>query len=344
MKVAVVGGSLAGLWAAISAAENGARVVLYEKKSDISNFYGGEVFTALYGLPKPEGVNYAVDNFVCHVNHVYYIRLPPNLIWMIDRDTYQEALANRALSLGVDLRLSTPGHIDELRKENYAVIDASGCPSETWAEYRTCKVEEIATALYYLCSGDFTGYRHDLHMWWLEKKALGYFWIFPKADGTKANIGIGWVNGGERPPHFSDIDQYLTKLGVKHTVDEKGGHIVPVIPLKKKRYENVLLVGDAAGLMNSTFAAGNHLAAMSGKIAGYAAATGKLDYYEPQLRKVIGVELSNSQLLYRMQKRLSFNDFDKYFPAMSKTGAKMFLTRLGLIEVGLRLAWMKLAG
>ena len=343
-KVAVVGGSLSGLWAAIAAAEYGAKVTLFERKSNIGDFYGGEVFTQIYGLPKPEGVHYAAENFVFHVNNTCYVKLPPNTIWMIDRDVYQEALAKKAASLGVDIRLSThAGYLHDLRHSFDVVIDASGCPSVTYCEYGLGKIKETATALYYLSSGDFTKYNHDLHMWWLSQKTLGYFWIFPKANGTKANLGIGWVHGAGRPPHFSDVDDWLTRLGVKQTIDEKGGHIIPVVPLKKKRYGNLLLVGDAAGLMNSTLAAGNHLAATSGKIAGMLAAQDASHRYEHVLNRTIGMELSNSQILYRIQKRLPFDAFERYFPAMGKTGPKMFFSRMGLLEVGLRYAWSRVA-
>ena len=345
-KVAIIGASMGGLSAAISAASNGANVTVYDRKSNIRDFYGGEIWPALYDHHIPAGAQYAADNFVFYVNKTHYVKLPPETIYMLDRDIYQEALAKKASSLGCKILLSTPAMVSKLRHQYDVIIDASGYPSCSLGEYGIGRVKEIATALYYISSGDFSWCHKDLHMWWLPKKTLGYFWIFPKNNGTKANIGIGWVhdhiNQSWKPPTFKDIDDFLHKLNIKQTVSDKGGHVVPLVPLKQLRYENVLLVGDAAGLMNSTLAAGNHLAAESGRIAGLCAAINKLDSYEHRIKDSIGPELRNSQILYNLQKRLSFNDFDEYFPILNKVGPDIFFTRQKLIEAGIRFLGAKL--
>jgi digeranylgeranylglycerophospholipid reductase len=101
----------------------------------------------------------------------------------------------------------------------------------------------------------------------------GYAWVFPKGNGT-ANVGLAFTPALNAKVKASDllnrfVAQRFPGASIMETV--VGG--VPAYAGKKlMRVKNVLLVGDAARLVDSISGAGIANALLSGKIAGEAAA------------------------------------------------------------------------
>jgi flavin-dependent dehydrogenase len=110
----------------------------------------------------------------------------------------------------------------------------------------------------------------------------GYGWVFPKGD--HANLGVGgW--GSEGPA----LRGHLARLATEHGVDPDSltdvrGHRLPMRPLgTPPAAGRVLLVGDAAGLVDPLSGDGMYEAFVSARLAADAILAGDLDSYASAL-------------------------------------------------------------
>ena len=116
----------------------------------------------------------------------------------------------------------------------------------------------------------------------LATLAGGYGWVFPKGD--HANLGVGgW--GREGPA----LRSHLARLAAEHGVDadeltDVRGHRLPMRRLGASPGEGrVLLVGDAAGLVDPLSGDGLYEAFVSARLAAEAILAGRLDGYAAAL-------------------------------------------------------------
>jgi geranylgeranyl reductase family protein len=115
----------------------------------------------------------------------------------------------------------------------------------------------------------------------------GYAWVFPKGD--HANFGVGgWESEGPR------LRDHLRRLCAAHgveyeTLTDLRGYRLPyrktTSPLRR---DNVLLVGDAAGLVDPLTGDGMYEALVSGKLAAEAILAGDLSAYEQRVLDELG--------------------------------------------------------
>jgi geranylgeranyl reductase family protein len=117
----------------------------------------------------------------------------------------------------------------------------------------------------------------------------GYLWIFPKAEHL--SVGIG-VFHGKATRLKEKLRQEMAKLEVD--VDQGGwrGHPIPVYlqhePLHRER---ILLVGDAAGLVDPLLGEGIRHAVDSGRLAAEAVLADDPPGYTRQVHREIGDDL-----------------------------------------------------
>jgi geranylgeranyl reductase family protein len=114
----------------------------------------------------------------------------------------------------------------------------------------------------------------------------GYGWVFPKGD--HANLGVGgW---GSEAPRLRD---HLVRLAREHGVrpgalTEVRGHRLPMRRLgTPPAAGRVLLVGDAAGLVDPLSGDGMYEAFVSARLASEAIASGDLDGYAVALSSAL---------------------------------------------------------
>ena len=126
----------------------------------------------------------------------------------------------------------------------------------------------------------------------------GYAWTFPK----RAHLSAGVLTtergrGGLR----ADLDRYLARLGLDRHACEARGWLIPTRPRGGGfARENVLLVGDAAGLADPVTAEGISLALWSGRLAAesvLAGGTSASQAYERALAREILPELRVARAL-----------------------------------------------
>jgi geranylgeranyl reductase family protein len=119
---------------------------------------------------------------------------------------------------------------------------------------------------------------------WVELGVVpgGYGWVFPKGD--HANLGVGgWLEEG---PHLRD---HLDRLARVHGVEPSAleavrGHRLPMRVLgAPAACGRILLVGDAAGLVDPLSGDGIYEAFVSAKLAAEVIVAGRADEYEAAL-------------------------------------------------------------
>jgi len=114
----------------------------------------------------------------------------------------------------------------------------------------------------------------------------GYGWVFPKGD--HANLGVGgW--GTEGPRLRDHLDRLARAHGLSlDALTELRGHRLPMRRLGTPAAKGpVLLVGDAAGLVDPLSGDGMYEAFVSARLAADAVLTGDLEGYTSALSAVL---------------------------------------------------------
>jgi geranylgeranyl reductase family protein len=133
----------------------------------------------------------------------------------------------------------------------------------------------------------------------------GYYWIFPKS--SHLTVGIGGKPGSARRMRAL-LEQVMSGYGIPADRSRKMLHTVPVYTRRHAlQSEGVLLVGDAAQLVDPLTGEGIRFALESGKMAAEAIARGRPESYSVRVHKHIGRNLGWGRLcaraFYARQKR-----------------------------------------
>lgn len=189
--------------------------------------------------------------------------------------------------------------------------------------------EEIESLIQYRVENiDITPDSVEFHMG-NQVAPLGYIWIFPKSTHS-ANIGVGISAEREQGAHTSYyLDKFLKKRFAKYKVSNVFCGIVPRYQGPGKlRLNNLLVVGDAARVLDSLTGAGIVNAMLSGKYAGQAAAiylSGQIktikeidDYYPALFLKEKQSELELYLKLRNIYNHLDDNDFEEIIGTIAK--------------------------
>ncbi|MEA4901593.1 NAD(P)/FAD-dependent oxidoreductase [Desulfitobacterium sp.] len=324
--IVVVGAGPAGSTAARVAGENGAKVLLLEKRSQV----GSPVQCAEH-IPEalvhhvniqPEHIAQPVSALETYLPNGD-VHIMPARGYILHRNAFDKYLAVSANKAGAHLwvgaralRPSSDGliviHQSEEKEIGAKIIIGADGPGSTvghWmdqvnqdflvaAQVEVVLDKPIETAKIYFHSD----YVH------------GYGWVFPK--GTTANIGVG-LSAGIIGSSQKILDRFLKRLGYgrERVVSQTAG-IIPVGgPLKSTCSDRYLLVGDAAGQTHSITGAGIANAILCGEMAGRAAAktiqTGNrrlLGDYEKEWRTYLGRSLQRAVNNRQYQKTMWTND------------------------------------
>ena len=113
----------------------------------------------------------------------------------------------------------------------------------------------------------------------------GYGWVFPKAGHANYGVG-GWASEGPR------LRQYLHSLCAQHGVDstvltDVQGRRLPIRRTTEAQHGPVLLVGDAAGLVDPLSGDGIYEALLSARLAAESILAGRIDEYSQALEDVL---------------------------------------------------------
>jgi digeranylgeranylglycerophospholipid reductase len=357
--VLVVGAGPAGSMTAKWAARHGARVLMIEKRQEIgSPVRCGEGMSKdwlkeVEITPSPRWINVEVEGArifspsekVLEINE----RHAGNEVgYVVERDAFDKQLAIDAANVGVETLLKTAatgvikegGRVVGVRAKQFGepfeirapvTIAADGFESQVgrWAGIPTnIALRDMDSCLQYRMTNVDCDVRYcDFY---LGKVAPGgYVWIFPKADGL-ANVGIGvqlsQISG------MAEARRYLDEWIEKHPgyakgkkIDVVGGGVSISPPLKQTAADGIMIVGDAARMIDPLTGGGIANGCIAGKIAGEVAAraaqagTPTKDYfqeYERRWRARLEEKLYRNWLAKEKLCSLSDETFDKVIDAL----------------------------
>ena len=298
----VVGAGPAGSSTAIRLAGAGARVLLLDRARFPRDkpCGGGLTGRALRNAPCDVAtvVEHDVDGFVVRVGYRRRTarRAGSTVIRMTQRRRLDQYLVEHAVAVGADFRDGI--RVDELRVEDDGVkVRANGTRARASFVVGADGANGVVARAAGLGDGIVRGVALEGNApWavlspapftataWVELGVVpgGYGWVFPKGD--HANLGVGgWMGEGPR------LRAHLDRLARAHGLDpaeleDVRGHRLPMrwlgAPAARGR---VLLVGDAAGLVDPLSGDGIYEAFVSGRLAAEAILDGQPEMYEAAL-------------------------------------------------------------
>lgn len=340
LKLAVIGGGPGGLTAALEALKQGHDVVLFEKGMIGEDIRCGECLYNSFGLigKTPLDVSTKIERIIFKIEQEHEWQLENfNKLWMLDRKKWQLGMAKEAIAQGLKICEGTPidsRYLQTLSSDFDYVIDASGAPSVTSVKYGFSQEYLIGcgVAIQHVMQGDFSQYHGALKLGFFPG-IHGYYWIFPKSD-TSANVGVGLyieeVRGGQNLKTLLNevlLMENLQDLAVEKTISG----ILPAKIVDKVVHDNILLVGEAAGLTSPLHGEGIDLACISAQLAVRSICDGDLGvlHYESKLRELIDLKWKKEMMIADFWKTLSFNQFDNFVHSIC-TNNKLLLARAAL--------------
>lgn len=343
MKIAIIGAGPGGLYAALAASKKNIRVDLFEKRKVGEGIVCGEcIFDSLNLMPRPgRGLLREVREIVLQARRAYTFSLSRyRPLWMLDRKTWQQDLASRAKEGGVTVYENskvTPERLCRMQKEYDWILDASGAPSATSRLYHFTAdyFREYLLAYQVVIESHFNELMPRIKFAFFDdipgRFQPAYYWVFPKNDRC-ANVGAVFTLRGTLKKGDPDLRQMiqdvLRREGLTNAaIQERGGGIATSRMLPRLGYDNLLLVGDAAGLTSALHGGGIDLACLSGVLAVDAVSGGQggVAGYERKLRAYLRQRNALEQVTIRKMRRLSFDQFDGLLAGVT---AKSRLTRL----------------
>jgi geranylgeranyl reductase family protein len=311
--VLVVGAGPAGSAAAMHLARGGARVLLADKARFPRDkpCGGGLTGRALRYAPCDVDavVEHVVDRFVVRVGYRgrFARRSEPPLIRMTQRRRLDAHLAEEAARTGADFR-DDSGVSEIVPSPDGVAARVGGTAVHAQFVIGADGANGIVARAAGLGDGILPGVALEGNVPWgsLERQPYeatawvelgvvpgGYGWVFPKGD--HANLGVGgWIGEGPR------LRDHLARLARAHglepsAVADTRGHRLPMRRLGSAAARGrILLVGDAAGLVDPLSGDGIYEAWVSARLAANAILEGKPDEYEAGLAGVLDHHASAS--------------------------------------------------
>jgi len=343
-EIAVVGAGPAGSVAAKAAAKAGAEVVLIDRKAEIGSPVqcGGflpEAHELRALLPRahlPETLIEVPKRHIIHRTSIQRMYGPSGKSKefhvdgrVIDRRGFDRHLAKLAARAGAEIMTATRARLEGSRKsclelsghhsgrlEAKVIVGADGPASgiarsagiELGSDMGICIEYEMV---------DVEIDPNAAEMYFGTKSAPGgYAWIIPLGNDA-ANVGVGvrnsYLDQGENLRRI--LDRFIEGHPIAGDMLHKGEVVavmrglVPASGMPPRVLRgNVILAGDAAGLVMATSGGGIPLAMVAGSAAGNAAAAyvakgQSLDVYQAEIEKAMGKELENSvRIKYLVEK------------------------------------------
>ena len=314
--VLVVGLGPGGAAAAAGAAAGGLRVVGIDRKQEI----GLPVQCAEF-IPMPLARHATASNVLMQRINGMASMLPSGAVvetaftgLMVDRAAFDQALVANACRAGAIVQagtrlqqLDTTGHSAVVRTADgvetvlrYRVLIAADGPHSTVARLMGLTALQAVDTRQYTVP--LLRPFEETDIWLSPDFPGGYAWLFPKKD--RANLGLG-MDRDARPDMKTPLDalhrQLVREGRVGSEILARTGGAIPVGGLRDVLVrDDVVFVGDAAGLTHPVTGAGIAAAVVSGEMAASAVAgycegnDGALTDYADELREQFSPSLARA--------------------------------------------------
>lgn len=290
-QVAVIGAGPMGSFAAERLARAGVRVLLLEKDSvpGASTVCGGGMHIEVPRyVALPDHVierHFHVSRLVVNGKKTREWRFGSSQYVTVKRSELDRYMAERAVAAGAVLR--TGAFVKQVR---------SGDHTLSYQDSGTGRSVDAAAEVFIFADGPnslafhtipgltlpktarWVGVEYDLAARpdefdgleiILDKRLLpfGYYWVFPKSDHVNVGL-IRWV-ATDGPPLRGMLDEFVASREDlrRRAVLRKLGGTIPAVPTSRFQWENCLVVGDAAGMVNPLTGGGYICGFLSAKLA-----------------------------------------------------------------------------
>ena len=360
--VIVVGAGPAGSSAAYAAAKNGTSVALLEKEETVAQTVRTSGVTWIdyakeFGIPEDCYNPIRTYNFCSPKNQVSISDEQAKAAVLDVRKTYR-FLAEQAKNAGAKIFVNTnvtdviteDGKIVGVKASSQGnemifrakiVIDASGFQSvvskslglvEQWKRFGVGAEYEVEAE------------NVEEDTWWLMVGQMyspaGYAWIFPLGKNlVRIGVGVGKPESDVDPTERLDklIEEEVGPIKDLGKITKKEFHygLIPNEGLSRKTvYDNLILVGDTAGMANPLVLEGIRYAIKYGRVAGDTAGKAiksgdtsekTLQKYEETWKKEIEPKIKSAHKVQAKWLGLSDDDWDKEIDIISNLTADEFL-------------------
>jgi digeranylgeranylglycerophospholipid reductase len=277
--ICIVGGGLAGLYAAMRCARHGLNVCVVERRTQLgtpvrcAEATGNRAELSRFVTPEADWIATDIDALQLHLDdHAPLTVRSPHIGLMLHRDRFERMLAERARAHGCSILLDTTftgfsrcgTRIDGIHTHRGDTIKARIIIGADGPESKVGRLAGITAALH--PRDIYPAAQYRLHTDRFSDKSLhffygattirqGYIWVFPKQDGT-ANVGAGFF--GARPEHVrATLDAYIAARFPGVSPGRCVAGCAPITPCPPTLHrDNVTLVGDAARQVNPLICAG----------------------------------------------------------------------------------------
>jgi len=303
--ILVIGAGPSGSTASKHAALNGAKVLMIEKKSEI-----GTPKRCAEGVSKDELINLGIEpNCRWVTSEIEGVRLVspggidvwltkdtvhlPEMGYVVERKVFDKYLAMDAARAGADIMIKTlatslqrkDGHVlvtaenmgKEIQIKAKIVIGADGPESRVgrWGGLKTAtKPKNMESGVQFEMVGVEMENPNALEFYFGSVAPGGYAWVFPKGKDI-ANVGLAIISTLTEKSAYEHLLEFVktcpTTKNAKAVELNVGGDPVGGI-IKKISADNLMVVGDAAGMVNPLTGGGIISGMQGGRIAGQIAA------------------------------------------------------------------------
>jgi geranylgeranyl reductase family protein len=301
--VAIIGGGPAGLSAAYEAARGGARTLVLERATHPRYKTCGGGLIGLTSQALGDRITVPADDHIEHAEFTHdgrarFVRTARRrpLLTMVRRPAFDDALRQAAEDAGATvLQATTARAVDQTDAgvrialaggETVTARTAIGADGSSGITARHVGVEygQVDLGLEVELPVDAARqarWRGRLLIDWGPLPG-SYAWVFPKNDLLTVGVIAARGDGGRTKAY---LRAFVTRLGLDGIEPvHDSGHLTrcrtPGSPLRKG---NVIVAGDAAGLLEPWTREGISFAVRSGALAGAAAAAGDLPRYEREV-------------------------------------------------------------
>lgn len=177
-------------------------------------------------------------------------------------------------------------------------------------------------------------YQNEAVMWFDPKWKELFGWIVPEGNNIY-RIGLASSNNVSKK-----FKTYIEKLNLNldNKIDQQGG-IIPYGKMKKSVFDNILLLGDAAGQVKATTGGGIVMLLTAAKFAAFSIIKCFKNnnfskkflekFYEKPCLSTIGKELKIHFLIRLLLEQLNDDDYDNFFQIVKTTKIEQIISLYG---------------
>ncbi len=326
--VVVVGAGPAGSITAQTVARAGFRVLMLEKNASCNSPCAGYISRTInLELPDYFVVQSEIKKMRTYFPDMSFHDFKLNGL-VVDRPSFDTSLAKKAKEYGAEIKWSSPLiHIAAEgikfkggKSRGKIIVGADGVFSKTASLLGMEKQKVVSCAQYHIKGIKILKETCEI-FFDANYSPGGYAWIYPSGEDS-AKVGVGVSSGSPRRCLDAFIKSRIASR-ISGKVIEYIAGFLPVGGLREKLvFDNVLLVGDSAGMADPITGAGINNAMLAGEIAGRTIIKALenddiavLSEYENKVKKLLGKTMGRA-LEKRKKLELCFDNdtLQKHLP------------------------------